>query len=780
MNQNTPPEELTGKLETGKPYTEAAGLTAVVKSIEHVVEGTGLIRGLKVLATLNQKDGFDCPSCAWPDPDDDRSKLGEYCESGAKAVADEIMTKHTASPVLFQRYSVAELLQKTDLWLGQQGRLTQPMILKPGAAHYEAVSWNDAFQLIANQLNALESPNEAIFYTSGRTSNEAAFLYQLFVRMFGTNNLPDCSNMCHESTSFALGASIGLGKASVKYDDYEKADVIMIMGQNPGTNAPRMLTPLEQAKRNGAKIIAVNPLHEAGLLAFKYPQSVRDVVFGGQKLTDIFLQVRINSDLALVKAMCKLLLEEEKMAPGKVLDQQFIQQYTAGYDAFVKSLDQFDLNDLAAQCGLTIAQIQEAVDLFKYTPKLIICWAMGLTQHRNAVETINEVINLLLLKGSIGIEGGGASPIRGHSNVQGDRTMGIWERPKPEFLDALRRVFNFEPPREHGYDTVAAVQAMHEGRAKVFFGLGGNFAMAASDTNYTAEALKKCKLTVHVSTKLNRSHLIPGETALILPCLGRTDRDMQATGEQFVSCESTTGVVAQSHGVVDPQVPTLKSEVAIIGELAKAVFCSLDGYVRNDLYPDVAVQATFWDDLIGNYDLIRDLIEQAVPGFTNYNEQIRRPGGFYLPNGPRIREFKTEDGKAHFTVNTPTQHTLQPGELLLMTIRSHDQFNTTIYGNDDRYRGIYNERRVVFMHPDDIGNLGLQEKQVVDLHSHYNGKQRTAHRFAVVPYDIPRGCAAAYFPETNVLVPIDSTAEKSNTPTSKSIVITMTVAKERV
>ena len=776
MNQNTPPEELTGNLETGKPYTEAAGAIAVVKSFKHVLDGTGVGRGWKSLIKLNQKDGFDCPSCAWPDPDGPRSGIAEYCESGAKAVADEVMDKHTASPVLFQRYSVDELRQKSDLWLGQQGRLTQPMILTPGATHYESIAWEDAFQLIAGQLNTLKSPDEAIFYTSGRTSNEAAFLYQLFVRMYGTNNLPDCSNMCHESTSVALAASIGLGKASVKYDDYEKADVIMIMGQNPGTNAPRMLTPLEEAKRKGTKIIAVNPLHETGLLAFKYPQSVRDMVFGGQKLTDIFLQIPINTDLALLKAMCKILLEEEEKTPGKVLDKHFIQQYTAGYDAFIKSLAQFELADLAAQCSLTVDQIREAVDLFTHTPKLIICWAMGLTQHRNAVETINEVINLLLLKGSIGIEGGGASPIRGHSNVQGDRTMGIWEKPKPEFLDSLKRVFNFEPPREHGYDTVAAVEAMHEGKASVFFGMGGNFAMAVSDTNYTAEALKRCKLTVHVSTKLNRSHLLTGKTALILPCLGRTDHDMQATGEQFVSCESTTGVVAQSHGAVDPVVSTLKSEVAIIGELAKAVFCSLDGHVRVKIIPNVAVQATFWNDLIGNYDLIRDLIEKTVPGFDRYNEQVRKPGGFYLPNGPRIREFKTVDGKAHFTINTPTQHQLQPGELMLMTIRSHDQFNTTIYGNDDRYRGVYNERRVVFMHPDDIGNLGLQEKQVVDLHSQYTGKRRTAHRFVVVPYDIPRGCAAAYFPETNVLVPIDSKAEKSHTPTSKSIVITVTPA----
>ena len=765
MNPNTPPEELTGKLEVGRPATEAAGMTAIVKSFEHVLHGTGMARGWKALVNLNQKDGFDCPSCAWPDPDKDRSSIAEYCESGAKAVADEIMTKHTASPVLFQRYSVAELLQKPDLWLGQQGRLMQPMILRPGATHYDTISWEDAFRLIANQLNALDSPDEAIFYTSGRTSNEAAFLYQLFVRQYGTNNMPDCSNMCHESTSVALADTLGLGKASVKYEDYEKADVIMIMGQNPGTNAPRMLTPLEVCKQKGGKIISVNPLHEAGLLAFKYPQSPRDMLLGGEKLTDVFLQVRINSDMALLKAMAKLLLiEEAKSAaagqPGRVVDHEFIRTYTSGYEAYVKSLDQFDLNELAAQCGLTIEQVQEAVDLFKYTPKLVICWAMGLTQHRNSVDTINEIINLLLLKGSIGIEGGGASPIRGHSNVQGDRTMGIWEKPKPEFLDALKREFGFEPPREHGYDAVAAVKAMHEGKAKVFFGLGGNFAMAVSDTDYTAEALRNCQLTVHVSTKLNRSHLIHGETALILPCLGRTDRDMQSGGEQFVSCESTTGVVAQSHGVVDVISDSLKSEVAILCGLAKATLGKKS--------------AVDWDRLVANYDEIRALISRTVPGHENYNEKVRKPGGFYIPNGPRDRKFKTSDGKAHFTINAPTPHELETGELLLMTVRSHDQFNTTIYANDDRYRGVYNERRVIFINEEDMKNLGLQEKQVIDLHSDYDGKRRTAHRFVVIPYDIPRGCVAAYYPETNVLIPIDSIAEKSRTPTSKSIVITVT------
>ncbi len=766
MNQNTPPEEFTGDLDLNKPETQAAGLAAITASFEHVLRGTGIARGWKALVNLNQKDGFDCPSCAWPDPDGDRSSIAEYCESGAKAVADEVMTKHTASPVLFQRYSVAELTAKSDLWLGQQGRLTQPLVLRPGhsgvpATHYVPIDWSEAFRLIADQLNALESPNEAIFYTSGRTSNEAAFVYQLFVKMFGTNNMPDCSNMCHESTTVALTETLGLGKASVTYEDYEAADVVMIMGQNPGTTAPRMLTPLEQMKRNGGKIIAVNPLHEAGLLGFKYPQSPRDMLLGGVKLADVFLQVRINSDLALLKAMCKLLLAEENKTPGKVLDQLFINQYTSGYEAFVKSLDHFDLNDLAAQCGLTVAQIQEAVDLFKYTPKLVIIWAMGLTQHKNGVATISELINLLLLKGSIGIKGGGASPIRGHSNVQGDRTMGVWEKTKPELLEALERVFQFTPPREPGYDAVASVKAMYEGKAHVFFGLGGNFAMAVSDTNYTGEALRRCKLTVHVSTKLNRSHLIHGETALILPCLGRTDHDVQATGRQFVSCESTTGVVAQSHGIVDAVSPHLKSEVAIICALAKA---TLNGKSTVD-----------WDNLTADYDQIRDLIAQTIDGFDGYNKKVRKPGGFYIPNGPRKREFtKTSDGKAHFTVNVPTPHDLQPGELLLMTIRSHDQFNTTVYKNADRYRGVHNERRVVFMHPDDIANRGFQEKQAVDLHSRYDGVTRTAHRFLVVPYDIPRGCIAAYYPETNVLIPIDQMAEKSHTPISKSIIATVT------
>lgn len=753
------PEELTGKLEIREPQTEAAGITAVVKSIEHVLHSTDVGRGWTALAKVNQTDGYDCPSCAWPDPDKGRSKIAEYCESGAKAVADEVMTKHTASPVLFQRYSVGELLQKNDYWLGQQGRLTQPLVVRRAGKtddelHYEPISWNDAFDLMATELNALSSPDEAIFYTSGRTANETAFLYQLFVRMYGTNNLPDCSNMCHESTGVALGETIGLGKASIVYDDFVKSDVIIIMGQNPGTNAPRMLTVLEEAKREGAQIVAINPLIETGLLAFKHPQKVRDVLFGGQKLTDLYLQIRINADLALLKAVCKLLLIEEENNPGKVLDQAFISNHTADYELFVRSLDQFELGDLVAQTGVSLAEIQALVDAIKFKKKIIICWAMGLTQHKNAVETIREVINLLLLKGSIGIEGGGAAPIRGHSNVQGDRTMGIYEKPKPEFLDALQREFGFEPPREPGFDVVASVKAMHEGKASVFLGMGGNFALATSDTNYCAEALRKCKLTVHVSTKLNRSHLIHGETALILPCLGHSDIDRQASGEQFVTMENTTGVVQMSKGVMEPISKLMLSEPAIVAGLAKRVAPQFD-----------------WESHVANYDLIRDLIARTIEGCADYNAKVRHEAGFYLPNGPRERKFTTKDGKAHFTVNTPIKHELAPDELLLMTIRSHDQFNTTVYGNDDRYRGIFDERRVIFMHPDDIASRGFEEKQVVDIQSHYDGQTRTAHRFVVVPYQIPRGNAAAYFPETNVLVPIDNIADRSHTPISKSIVV---------
>ncbi|MFY7911672.1 MAG: FdhF/YdeP family oxidoreductase, partial [Emticicia sp.] len=616
--------------------------------------------------------------------------------------------------------------------------------------------------------NKLDSPDEAIFYTSGRTSNEAAFLYQLFIRMYGTNNMPDCSNMCHESSGSALGETLGLGKGSVKLDDFEKAEVIMILGQNPGTNHPRMLSALEKAKRAGAKIISVNPLVEAGLLKFKHPQEMRDVFFGGEKLTDIYLQIRINGDLALLKAINKLLLEAEHKT-GEVFDKDFLINQTENYENYIQILENESLEQLSDECGIALEEIKAAADLLIQNKKIIVCWAMGLTQHKNSVPTIREVVNLLLLKGSIGIEGGGTCPVRGHSNVQGDRTMGIFERPKPEFLDNLQKVFGFEPPRKHGYDTVEAIKAMAERKAKVFIGMGGNFLSATPDTEFTAKALQNCDLTVHISTKLNRSHLIHGKTALILPTLGRTDLDMQAGGVQFVSVEDSMGVVHSSKGVLEPISEHLLSEPAIVAGIAKATLkIKTPLSIRRGVGGEVN-----WDSLIANYDNIRDLIEQSIAGFENYNVRVRNDGGFYLPNPPRERKFSTDTQKAKFTINPLESIKLAEGEYLMMTIRSHDQFNTTIYGLDDRYRGIYNERRIIMMNETDMQEANFEKYQVVNLYNNHGGVERVAEKFIIVPYNIPRKCVATYFPEANVLVPIDSYADISKTPTSKSVVITI-------
>lgn len=751
------PADFTG-IETEAPAKAAAGVKAVYSSFRHVFGAMPVGRGLKALLNLNQKGGIDCPSCAWPDPDANRSRIAEYCENGAKAIAEEATTLKV-TPVFFQKYSVAELSQKSDHWLGQQGRLTHPMVLREGQTHYEKISWGEAFQLIARHLNELASPDEAIFYTSGRTSNEAAFLYQLFVRMYGTNNMPDCSNMCHESSGSALGETLGLGKGSVKLDDFEKAEVIMILGQNPGTNHPRMLSALEKAKRAGAKIISVNPLIETGLLKFNHPQEVKDLLFGGEKLTDIYLQIRINGDLALLKAFNKILLEAEQKQ-GNVLDKTFIGTHTEGYEALEADLQKYDLAKLADDCGIPLHEIIEAAQLLIRHDKIIVCWAMGLTQHKNSVPTIREIVNLLLLKGSIGKEGAGTCPVRGHSNVQGDRTMGIYEKPKDSFLNKLEEVFRFSPPRKHGYDTVEAIKAMAEKKASVFLAMGGNFLSATPDTEFTAKALQNCSLTAHVSTKLNRSHLVHGKTALILPCLGRTDIDSQSAGHQFVSVENSMGVVHSSKGILTPPAETLLSEPAIVAGIAKA---TLGGKSVN----------VNWDYLISDYDHIRDLIEKSIEGFENYNLKVRQEGGFYLPNAPREKLFTTDSSKAKFSVNELDTIQIQEDEYLMMTIRSHDQFNTTVYGLDDRYRGIYNERRIILMNEVDIKGAGLQTYQVVNLHNHFGGTVRTAERFIVVPYNIPAKCVATYFPEANVLVPIDSYADVSQTPTSKSVIITL-------
>lgn len=750
-----PPEEFTG-IKIKKAKKTSVGMPAVWSSLGHANKYMNTGQAMKTMFKLNQKGGIDCPGCAWPDPDDDRSKLGEYCENGVKAIAEEA-TKRRITAAFFKQHSVAEMAKWSDFEIGKKGRLTQPMVLKKGATHYEPISWPDAFQLIAKDLKGLASPDEAVFYTSGRTSNEAAYLYQLFVREYGTNNLPDCSNMCHESSGKGLSKTVGIGKGSVTLTDLYEAEVIMVIGQNPGTNHPRMLSALELCKENGGKIITINPLPEAGLMKFKNPQRLGKMLGSGTHLTDLFLQVKLNGDIALLKAIMSLLFYEEKKYPEQIFDLDFIVEKTEGYEAFIQDLIKHDFNDLVEQCGVPRAQIKEAVEMLRRSQKIIVCWAMGLTQHENGVANIQEVVNLLLLKGSIGKPGAGTCPVRGHSNVQGDRTVGIWEAPPQAFLDRLEKHFGFKPPQEHGYAVVDAINAMHEEKAKVFFAMGGNFISATPDTEYTAEALRKCKLTVHVSTKLNRSHLIHGEQALILPCLARTDQDMQAAGKQLVSVENSMGVVHSSQGILPPCSKDLMSEPAIVAHLAKA---TLGSQSKVD-----------WEKMIANYDEIRNAIEKTIPGFDDYNQRIREPGGFYLPNGARKGEFNTASGKAQFTINAVPDNSLKEDEYIMMTIRSHDQYNTTIYGLNDRYRGIYNERRVVLMNQGDMKKEGLKKGQVIHLTSQYKGKKRTANHFIVVPYDIPKQCIATYFPEANVLVPIDSFAKYSKTPASKSIIV---------
>ena len=749
------PESFTG-LRLTKPSTVAAGIPAVVSSVKHVFGEMGLSRGMKALLKLNQKDGYDCPGCAWPDPDDERSAVAEYCENGAKAIAEEATTKRL-TPEFFAKHSVAELAQLNDYEIGKKGRVAQPMYLPKGATHYQPIHWKDAFEKIAEHLNALSTPDEAVFYTSGRTSNEAAFIYQLFVREYGTNNMPDCSNMCHESSGVALTESLGMGKGSVTLEDFYEAEVIIILGQNPGTNHPRMLTALQKAKENGATIISVNPLPETGLISFSNPQTVKGALGIKAALTDIFLQIKINGDMALLKAIQLVLLEKEERNPGSIFDRQFIDNHTEGYDDLINNLRLFTLSQYAEACGISEERIRETAAVLTHKKKIIACWAMGLTQHKNAVDTIKEVVNLLLLKGSIGKPGAGTCPVRGHSNVQGDRTMGIYEKPSEAFLDRLKQVYGFEPPRKWGYDTVEAIHAMHEGKAKVFFAMGGNFLSATPDTTYTAEALRNCSLTVQVSTKLNRSHLITGEEAIILPCLGRSDKDMVNGELQFISCENSMGVVQMSKGSLKPISEQLLSEPVIVCRLAKAVLGSRSK-VNWDLYEE-------------SYDYIRNDIELSIPGFEGYNQKVRQPGGFYLPNANRKGEFRTFTGKAAFNIAKISPIHLEQDEYMMMTIRSHDQFNTTIYGLNDRYRGVHNERRVVFMNEGDVRKAGLKAGDVVDLFNYHDGVERVAHKFIVVPFSIPERCTATYFPETNVLVPINSTAEKSNTPTSKMVIL---------
>ncbi|HEV2147624.1 MAG TPA: FdhF/YdeP family oxidoreductase [Longimicrobiaceae bacterium] len=743
---------------TGKP---AGGLPAVASSMRHLAHEKALVPGLNALRVLNQVDGIDCPGCAWPEPRE--RSWAEFCENGAKAIAAEATGKRV-TPEFFARHTVAELRAQSDYWLEQQGRVTHPVIRRAGSDRFEAISWEDAFARAGQFLRSLDDPDQAAFYTSGRTSNEAAFLYQLFGRMYGTNNFPDCSNLCHESSGVALKRTIGLGKGAVQLADFEKAEAVFVIGQNPGTNHPRMLTALQEARRRGAEIVSINPLRERGLEAFIHPQDVAATLLGsGSPISTVYLQPLPGSDVAVLKGIMKHVLEAEDRNPGRVLDHGFLRAHTVGLDELVADLRATRWEDIQAQCGLTEEEIRRASEVYVRSRATIVCWAMGLTQHENAVDNVVACSNLLLLRGNIGRPGAGPCPVRGHSNVQGDRTMGIHFAPPAELLDALERVFGFAPPREPGLDVVGCIHAMNEGRVRFFMAMGGNFLQASPDTETTAEALGRVELAVHVTTKLNRTHLVAGRETMIWPCLGRTELDVQASGPQLVTVEDSMSVVHPSRGRNAPASPHLRSEPAIVAGLAKAAL---------DPVPSVD-----WDALAADYDRIRDAVERTIPGFDDYNRRVREPGGFVLRHPAAHREWKTATGKAELVAVPLPDVRLEPGELRLFTIRSHDQYNTTIYGLDDRYRGISGERDVVFMHPDDIAERGVRPGGRVDLRSRAaDGRERVARAFRAVAYDVPRGSAAAYFPEANVLVPVGMTARGSNTPSSKMVPVTVTPA----
>ncbi|MFD4368135.1 FdhF/YdeP family oxidoreductase [Rhodococcus sp. NPDC058521] len=749
------------ELVVGQPKDYAAGVPAVLVSLQRGLEQMGAVRTSRALVRLNQRHGFDCPGCAWPETPGHR-KPAEFCENGAKAVAEEA-TLRTADPQFFADHSVRELAEHTGYWLGQQGRITRPMVLRPDATHYEPIEWDAAYELVAEHLNALDNPDEAVFYTSGRTSNEAAFLYQLLVRSFGTNNLPDCSNMCHESSGAALTDAIGIGKGSVTVPDLQDADLILIAGQNPGTNHPRMLSTLEKAKERGARIIAINPLREAGLLRFKDPQKVNGVVGHGVEIADDYLQIRLGGDLALFQGLGRLLLDMEKSEPGTVVDRPFVEKFCTGFEDYAKHVGDVDLDIVLEATGITLDQLLDTARALARSERTVICWAMGLTQHTHAVATIHEATNILLMRGMMGKPGAGVCPVRGHSNVQGDRTMGIWEQMPDSFHDALDREFSIATPRRHGLDTVDAIRAMRDGRAKVFVAMGGNFAQATPDTDLTEDALRSCELTVQISTKPNRSHVVHGRTALILPTLGRTDLDVQASGKQVVSVEDSMSMVHLSRGRLHPVSEHLRSEVAIVCQLARVLLG------ENHPVP--------WRPFEGDYDRIRDSIARVVPGCTDYNRRVREPDGFALPHPPRdAREFDTPTGKAAFGVHDLEWIPTPPGRLILQTIRSHDQYNTTIYGLDDRYRGISGGRRVVLVNDYDIRELGFRDGDLVDVVSEWTTsdgttQERRVTEFRIVRYDTPRGNAAAYYPETNPLVALDHVAHKSNTPVSKAVIV---------
>jgi molybdopterin-dependent oxidoreductase alpha subunit len=734
------------------PKEHAAGTPAVVSSLQHVFGKAGLVRGTKALLEINQTGGFDCPSCAWPDPDGHRA-VAEFCENGAKAIASEAMHR-TIGREFFAAHSIADLMAQSDAWHDLQGRLAEPMLLRENSTHYEPVTWDEAFAIVAEELHALDSPDEALFYTSGRASNEAAFLWQMFARAFGTNNLPDCSNMCHESSGLALKEAIGVGKGTVTLDDFLEANVILCVGQNPGTNHPRMLSTLEEAVNRGAQLVAVNPLKEAGLLGFAHPQHLRGILGKASPLASSYLQVKVNGDMALFRGVAKALVTMG------AADEAFIREHGSGYEEYRSLLEATPWTEIEELSGIGRDAIEDlALLLAEGDKRLITCWAMGLTQHRNAVATIREIANVHLLLGAVGRPGAGLCPVRGHSNVQGDRTMGIFEKMPEPFLAALEKHAGVPVPRKHGFDTVDSIHAMHDGRAKVFVALGGNFAQATPDSDYTAAALRKCQLTCHIATKLNRSHLIHGKRALILPCLGRSERD----GGRLITTENSMGVVQSSEGKLKPSSDHLLSEPDLVARLAEATLGDV-GKIR-------------WRWLVEDYDRLRTWIEAVVPGFEDFNTRVRQPGGFYLPNAATERVWNTPNAKANFSSAPLDAFRAAAGRFLLQTLRSHDQFNTTVYGLDDRYRGISGMRDIVFLNPEDLAELDVKPGGRIDVTSHWSDGERHLKAFRAIPYDMPRGMAAAYFPEANVLVPAGHVAEGSNTPASKSIEVSITPSR---
>ena len=748
----TPLEDVSPKRKA--PSKSAAGLPAIISTAKHGLSKMGLIGSLTNFYKVNKFQGFDCPGCAWPDPDGTRT-IAEFCENGAKAIADE-GTKKRASPEFWSKWTVRDLSLKSDKWLNSQGRLTHPLILKEDSDYYESISWDDAFEVIASEMVSLPS-DQAVFYTSGRTSNEAAFMWQLLARRYGTNNLPDCSNMCHESSGIALKEAIGIGKGTVKLDDFDKADLIIVVGQNPGTNHPRMLTALRDAKKNGASIVSINPLIETGMIRFKHPQNPLEVLGYGTEISDEHVRVSLNGDQALFRGFAKVILERSLEHSG------FISTFTKGYDDYAKVVRNTSWDLISMMSGVERNEIERIGNLIAKSKATICCWAMGLTQHKNSVPTIQEISNLLLLGGHVGREGAGLCPVRGHSNVQGDRTVGINHNPTSEFIDSLRREFGIQNLQTRGLDSVEAVRSMLQREARVFLSMGGNFISAMSDTNATSEAIRNCSLTVQISTKPNRSHLITGKIGIILPCLGRTERDNSGYSEQFVTVENSMGVIQKSIGSRPPASNSLRSEVSIVSGIAMAI------------EEKIGFSEIKWKELAADYDLIRDSIERVIPGFDSYNERCRENGGFYLPNPPRdSRIFPTKTGLANFISNDLVSISPNDGEFLMMTIRSHDQYNTTVYTDNDRYRGIYSGRRVVLMNKSDMEENSWEEFDVVSITSKFDKKVVTSDRWRVVEYDIPRGTVATYFPEANVLIPLNSVADKSNTPTSKSVIVNIT------